>query len=177
MKQLERNFWLDISLFVTFLSTACTGLLLWLHLTDQAAAIFLGFNHHSWLTAHICFGLASIAGSVTHIIWHRLWLKALRKRSIASLPAKLRTNRLMDRFVWIAFLATSLFGALSWTLPAYPNGVGIAGRLHVAFGLTMLLGIIVHVALHSKWIISATRRNFQVKKGDMVTMQPGGMKD
>ena len=89
MKQTERNFWLDIGLFVAFLTTVFTGLLLWRLIPHQTAAVFLGFSRHFWLTAHICSGLASVAGSVVHVIWHREWLKALRKRPIASLPPKL----------------------------------------------------------------------------------------
>src|SRR5512143_1634866 len=131
MKQTERNFWLDISLFVTFLATGYTGLLLWLFIPHQAAAVFLGFDRHFWLIAHICSGLISVAGSVLHVVWHRLWLKALRGRRIASLPAKLRSNRIMDRFVWIAFIATNVFAGLDLIIPAQGNGAGVPGRLHV----------------------------------------------
>jgi hypothetical protein len=177
MKQTERNFWLDASLFVTFVSTAFTGLLLWLLIPHQAAAAFLGFNRHFWLAAHICSGLTSVAGSVVHVIWHREWLKALRRRRIASLPPKLRANRVMDRFVWITFLATSVFGGLDWIIPARENSVSISSRLHVAFGVAWLLGITVHLALHSKWITSATKCYLRAKKGDMVIIQPSGVKD
>ena len=177
MKQTERNFWLDVSIFVTFLSTAFTGILLWLVISHQAAAAFLGFDRRFWLTVHICSGLASLAGSVLHVVWHRLWLKALRGRPIASLPPKLRSNRVMDRYVWITFLATNVFGALGWIFPAPENSVSILSRLHVATGIACLLGIAVHLALHTKWIISFIRSNLQVKREDMVIIQPVGVKD
>lgn len=164
MKQTERNFWLDVSLFVISLATVCTGVLLWLLIPRQAAAIFLGFDRHVWLTAHICFGLASVAGNILHVVWHRLWLKALRGRRIASLPAKIRSNRVMDRFIWITFLASSTFGALDWMIPAGENGVSMFGRLHVTFGMAWLLGITVHLVLHSKWITSATKRHLRVRE-------------
>ncbi|MBP1611029.1 MAG: hypothetical protein H6Q04_3264 [Acidobacteria bacterium] len=162
MKNIERNFWLDISLFVTFLSTVLSGLLLWLVFSHQAAAIILGFNRYFWLTAHICSGLASVAGSVVHVIWHRDWLKALRKRPITSLPSKLRANRVLDRFVWITFLATSAFGAFDYIIPAREISVNNSSRLHLAFGMAWLLGITVHLALHNKWIAFAARRHLRV---------------
>ena len=165
MKQTERNFWLDISLFVTFLLAVFTGLLLWVLIPHQSAAVFLGFNRHSWLTAHICSGLASAAGIVIHIIWHRDWFKALRKRPIASLPPKLRANRVIDRLIWMIFLATGVFGALAWILSAGGNIVSISSRLHVAFGMAWLLGITIHLALHKKWITSTTRRFLWVRMG------------
>jgi hypothetical protein len=177
MKQTKRNFWLDVSIFVTFMSVAFTGILLWLVISHQASAAFLGFDRHFWLTAHIYSGLASVAGSVVHVIWHREWLKALRGRRIASLPAKIRSNRVMDRFVWITFIAMNVFGALDWIIPVPEYSVSILGRLHVAFGMACLLGITVHLALHTKWIFSTIKSNLQVKRGDVVIIQPGGVKD
>ncbi|MFN8594933.1 MAG: hypothetical protein U0559_01930 [Anaerolineae bacterium] len=157
MKQSARNFWLDVSLFVTCLSTVFTGLVLWLLMLQQVTTIFLGCNRPFWLTVHICSGLTSIAGSVIHVIWHRAWLKALRQRRIASLSSRLRANRIIDRIIWITFLATSVFGALDWITPALENNVSISSRLHGAFGMAWLIGITVHLALHSKWITSTAR--------------------
>lgn len=148
MKQTKRNFWLDVSIFLAFLSAAFTGIFLWLVIPHQAAAAFLGFDRHFWQSAHICSGLASLAGSVLHVVWHRLWLKALRGRRIASLPPKLRSNRVMDRYVWITFIATNVFGALNWMIPSNENSISVVSRLHVAFGMACLLGIVVHFALH-----------------------------
>lgn len=162
MKHTERNFWLDVILFVTFLSTVISGLLLWLVFAHQAAAVILGFSRYFWLAAHICSGLVSVAGSIVHIIWHRDWLKALRKRPISSLPSKLRANRVLDRFAWITFLATSTFGVLDWMVPAFENGVSISNRLHVAFGMAWLLGITLHLVLHNQWIAFAARRHLRV---------------
>jgi hypothetical protein len=177
MKQTERNFWLDVSLFVTCLATVSTGLFLWLLIPRQAAATFLGFDRQFWLTVHICSGLASLAGSVLHVVWHREWLKALRGRRIASLPAKIRSNRVMDRYIWITFIATNVFGTLDWIITAPENSVSIWRRLHVAFGIACLLGIIVHLALHSKWITSTVRRNLRVKREGLAIIQPEDMKD
>ena len=166
MKQTERNFWLDISLFVPFLSTVFSGFLLWLLIPYQTAAVSLGLNRQFWLTAHIGSGLASATGIILHISWHREWLKALRRRPIVSLPLKLRVNRVTDRLIWIIFLATILSCVLAWNVPAYENRVSIFGRLHVAFGMAWLIGITAHLALHRRWMISASRRRIQLKKGE-----------
>ncbi len=164
MNQTKRNFWLDVSIFATFALTAFTGLLLWLLIPHQADAAFLGFDRHFWLTAHICSGLANLAGNVVHVIWHREWLKALRRRRIASLPPKLRSNRVTDRFVWITFLATTVFGVSDWIFFGRENSVTIFTQLHVAVGIAFMLGIIIHQVLHTNWIIASIRSNFQVKK-------------
>jgi len=158
MKQTARNFWLDTCLFVFLLSSVFTGFVLWFFIPHQAAALFLGYNRPFWSTVHIFTGLAGLAGNVVHIIWHRAWLKALRKRPVASLPSKLRANRVTDRFAWVTFLSTTAFGVLDWIIPAYGNTVSIFGRLHVALAIAWLIGIIVHLVLHRRWIISTSRR-------------------
>jgi hypothetical protein len=175
MKQTERNFRLDISLFITFLSTVLTGFILWLIIPHQSDAVFLGFNRPFWLTAHIFTGLAGLAGTVIHIIWHREWLKALRRRPLASLSSKLRANRVTDRLVWIFFLATTLFCILDWIIPAFENRVSIFGRLHVAFGIAWLIGITVHLALHRRWITSASRRCIHLKNRERGITGPNGV--
>ncbi len=164
MNQNKRNLWLDISIFVTFLLTAFTGIALWLLIPHQSAASFLGLSRQFWLSAHICSGLTSAAGSIVHVIWHREMLKALRRRRIASLPPKLRSNRVTDRFVWITFLATTVFGVSDWIFFAHESSATIFTRLHVAVGIACLFGIIVHLALHTKWITTSIKNNFRVKK-------------
>jgi hypothetical protein len=174
MKQDMRNLWLDISLFIALLSAAFTGL----YISYQAAALFPEPGRNLWLTIHVCSGLVFVAGSVTHVIWHRAWLKALRRRSIASLPHKLRANRVTDRLVWITFLATVVFGALRWMIPTSAGASGILSHLHGAFGLAMLLGNVAHLVLHSKWITSAVERQLQAVRAHAATIiQPGGARD
>jgi hypothetical protein len=164
MNQNERNFWLDSILFILFLSTMVTGSILWQLIPHQITALFLGFNRDFWRSFHISSGLAMVVGSLIHIIWHRDWQKAMRKRPMASLPSKLRANQVVDRFIGIAFLAASIFGALDWIIPKGENGIGITGHLHVAFGIAWLLGIVVHLALHKQWIASASMRYLRVKE-------------
>jgi hypothetical protein len=164
MKQTNRNLWLDAGIFAAFLLTAFTGISLWLLAPHQSVDPFLGLSRHSWLIAHIGSGLTSVAGSIVHVIWHRGWLKALRRRRMASLPPRVRSNRLTDRFVWITFLATNVFGMLDWVFFAHENSVTIFTRLHAAVGIACLLGITIHLALHVKWITAAIKNHFQVKK-------------
>jgi hypothetical protein len=177
MKQTERNIWLDASLAVIFVSTAFTGFILWLAMPHQASSEFWGLNRYLWLSIHIGSGLASVAGSVLHVIWHRLWLKALRGRRIASLSAKVRSNRVVDRFVWIAFIATNVFAGLNLIFPAGGNGASVPDRLHVAFAMACLLGITIHLALHSKWIATTIKNCHQAKREDTAIIQPGGVKN
>jgi len=70
-----------------------------------------------------------------------------------------------------------VFGALDWIIPAPENSVSILSRLHVAFAIACMLGIAVHLALHSKWITSTVKLNLRVKREGLAIIQPGGGKD
>jgi len=167
MKQSERNFWLDMGLFTTFLLTSFTGLIIWLIIKPQTALTFSGYIRESWLKAHICSGLASVLCTVIHLVWHKDWLSALRGRSISSLPLKLKANRILDRIIWISFLSASGFGVLDLVFPGTGFRVSNLSRLHVVFGMVLLVGIIVHLVFHRKWISSIIKRLFLNKAGTL----------
>lgn len=160
MKHSERNFWLDLGLFVTFSLTFFTGIATWILAQPQTALTFPGNNREFWLTAHLYSGLASVLCTVIHVIWHKKWLSMLRGRAISSLPLKLKANRILDRIIWISFLTASGFSLLSLVLPGTGYRVSILIRLHVAFGLVLLVGIIVHLVFHRKWISSIIKGHF-----------------
>ncbi len=162
MSRTEHNFWLDVIIFVAFLITTITGIILWLVIPHLLECIFLGFSRRVWVAAHICFGAAGLAGIVIHIVWHWGWLNALRRRPLREMPQKLRANRIVNRVMWITFIATNVFGVIAWALH-FGNDlyiVGVPERLHVVFGVAWTMLMMVHLALHSKWISSATRRVF-----------------
>ena len=116
MNKTEHNFWLDVTIFVALLITTITGFLLWLVIPHKLDIVFLGFSRSVWVAAHICFGVVGLAGIVIHIVRHWGWLKALRGRPLSGMPEKLRANRVVDRIMWITFIATNVFGAIAWVL-------------------------------------------------------------
>ena len=164
MSRTERNFWLDVTIFVALLITTITGFLLWLVIPHKLDIVFLGFSRSGWIAAHICFGVVGLAGIVIHIVWYWGWLKALRGRPLNGMPEKLRANRVVDRVMWITFITTNVFGAIAWALQFGDDIyiVRVPDRLHVVFGTVWTILMIVHLALHWKWIAFATRRYIHV---------------
>jgi len=162
MSRTEHNFWLDVIIFVAFLITTITGIILWLVIPHLLDSIFLGFSRRVWVAAHICCGAAGLAGIIIHIVWHWGWLRALRRCPLREMPEKLRANRIVDRVMWIIFITTNGFGAIAWALHFGSDLyiVGAPDRLHVIFGVAWTILMIVHLVLHSKWISSTTRRVF-----------------
>jgi hypothetical protein len=160
MSRTEHNFWLDAAIFVAFLITTITGCILWLVIPHIWESGFLGFSRSGWVAVHICFGVVGLSGIIFHIVWHWGWLKALRGRPLRGMPEKLRANRVVDRVMWITYIATNLFGAIAWALHIGDDNyiVRVPDRLHVVFAVALILLTIVHLALHRKWIASTTRQ-------------------
>jgi len=160
----KHNFWLDVTIFVVFLITATTGFLLWRVIPHKLDFVFLGFYRSGWVAAHIYSGVVGLAGIVMHIVRHWDWLKALRGRPLSRMPEKIRANRVVDRIMWIAFIATNVFGAIAWALHFGDDIyiVSVPDRLHVMFGVAWTIFATVHLALHWKWIASTTQRYIHV---------------
>ena len=160
MKQTKRNFWLDVTIFVALLITTITGYILWLVIPHKLDIDFLGFSRSVWVVAHIYSGVVGLAGIVIHIVRHWGWLKALRGHRLSGMTEKLRANRVVDRILWITYIATNVFGAIAWALHFGDDINVVRGpdRLHVVFGVAWTILAIVHLALHWKWIISTTQR-------------------
>lgn len=156
----KNNFQLDVIIFVSLLITTITGFLLWLVIPHKLDIVFLGFSRNVWVAAHICFGAAGLASIVMHIVLHWDWLKALRGRRLSGMPEKLRANRVVDRIMWITYIATNVFGATAWALH-FGDGiyvVSVPDRLHVVFGVMWTILAATHLALHWKWITSTSQR-------------------
>jgi hypothetical protein len=164
MSKIERNFWLDVAIFVSLTITTLTGYFLWLVIPHRLDALFLGASRKFWVLGHVFFGLIGLACIVIHIVWHWGWLKALRGRALGSMPKKVRANRVVNRTMWITYIATNLFGVIAWVIQLTADNykVGIPDRLHVVFGVAWTILTIAHLVLHWKWINSSIMRLSQV---------------
>jgi hypothetical protein len=164
MNKTEHNFWLDVTIFVALLITTITGFFLWHTIPHKLDIVFLGFSRSVWVATHICFGVVGLAGIVIHIIMHWGWLIALRGRPLSGMSNKLRINRVVNRIMWITYIATNVFGLIAWVLH-FGNDIYIVrvpDRLHVMFGVMCTILMIVHLALHLKWIASSAKRFIRV---------------
>jgi hypothetical protein len=160
MNQAKHNLRLDVVIFVALLVATLTGFALWLVIPHKVDIVFLGFSRGGVRAAHVYAGMVGLAGIVVHIVRHWDWLKALRGRRLSGMPEKLRANRVVDRIMWIFYIATNVLGATAWALSSGNDvpAVGVAERLHVVFGVACTILVCVHLALHWKWVASTTRR-------------------
>jgi hypothetical protein len=157
MSKNERNFWLDWMMLFAFLITIVSGLLLWLIIPNSNTPVFAGFDQTVWLAFHVGSGFLGLLGVIIHIVWHRQWLKVLRGRSLGTLKRPVRTNRVINRLTWFAFIFSNVFGMLAWLLSAsiFTEATVIFNRFHVATSMAWLVFQVTHLVLHQKWIVSA----------------------
>ena len=130
---LERFLWLDIVLGVGLIATRVTA---------EAGS-----------PAHQIVGILWVAGLVWHLVWHRQWLGAAfrslwRRRGGVKLP-----NLLVCSFLLVGTLLIPLTGLLAG---AFPDTVW-SWRHHLLGELSLIV-VVVHVALHGRWIARAVGR-------------------
>ena len=132
-----RNYWLDVALLLGFLAVFITGELQgrW----HQGLAVALG------------------AGLAVHIVWHWPALKRLPVTLLGHGGSRSLANAVVDVPLVVILALTLASGLITspW-LTALPDHSWVF-RHHVLPKL-MLVGVIVHLALHRAWIASATRR-------------------
>lgn len=171
------NAWLDAVIFITFVLTALTGVILWLILPDGSGSsysLFLGISKSTWVTVHDWAGVVILVGLLTHVVLHWEWVACIAARFPRPLPRQVRTNFGLDAILGIIFLVVSISGLISWLAlgggyqggrnPAYNTLVlGLArdgwNDLHLWMGVAMISLTLLHLALHWKWIL-CTLRNF-----------------
>jgi hypothetical protein len=161
MNKNERNFWLDGIMFLAFMITIVSGLLLWLVNPNSNPSVIAGIDRAVWLGCHVGSGLIGLLGVIVHIVWHWHWLKALRGRSLRTLKRPVLANRVINRLTWFTFISSNFFGILVWLLSAsLPIGmIKIFAHLHVSTSMAWLIFLSIHLVLHKKWIVSAIFRN------------------
>ncbi len=166
------NFWLDVVIAVAFSLTALLGLLLWLVLPGGQGAgnlAFLFFSRRMWIDLHSWAGVVLFAGSLLHIVWHWDWITCVVRRFFSKTVWSARANLGLDSLLFLAFLAASVSGLVPWlTLPGggFRGGrnplygmtaLGLTRNAwndwHLWTGLAMMATILIHLALHWKWIV------------------------
>lgn len=175
--KVKTNFWLDTVIFALFAVTAITGLLLWLVVPggrDNQSLTFLTLIHHEWNEIHVWAGIGMLIGSVIHLILHWQWIACMAGRIFGKVAHQVRLNFWLDTLLLASFLLVNLSGLLVWFV--LPAGGFQGGRnpfynmtllaltrqdwrdLHLWAGLTLIIILATHLALHWRWIVCVIQR-------------------
>lgn len=178
------NFWFDGAIFTAFVITAVTGLMLWLLIPGGGRGsenqIFLDMTRRTWIDIHNWTGLAMLIGVALHLILHWKWVSCVAARYFKKLAKQARLNFSLDSLLFVTFFLTGLSGLVAWLI--VPGGGYQGGRnpyygvtllglthhnwsdLHLWASLAMMVIVVVHLALHWRWIACVTRRYAQAAR-------------
>ena len=170
MNKNKFNFWFDVVLFVFFLVTMVS-----LFGTKRTEALDQEpFVLQTRIVVHSVAGALMLIGSAVHIALHWEWIKAVVIRSPRKLAKRVRAKRGIDIWLFVSSILCGVTGlmALLMQCPEPVEGWGIIPNpfvlslrawsgLHRLTGMMMFLIMLVHLAQHWKWIVSATRRRLE----------------
>ena len=81
MKKTTMNYWVDLAIGVSFVSSAISGLVF--VLPFDATVEVLGISYQAWNSLHTWSSLALIAGVGAHLALHWKWMVSMTKRMLS----------------------------------------------------------------------------------------------
>ncbi len=170
MNKNKRNFWLDAILGVLFVLTAISLLGGQGRNADKSAGAQL------LDLVHYISGALLILGSLLHIIWHWDWMKIVAIKGSGTSAKGVRANRTTDLVLLVLFGVCGVTGplvCLGMMLPdLFAPTLRALSALHRLTGTAMLIVVMVHLALHWKWITHNVRRYLGIGSGSRVAVAP-----
>ncbi len=167
------NLWLDVSLFILWVGTVLTGLLLYFLPAGRSVAELMFPARYMLRGIHPWIGVTLLAIVVIHLTRHWPWLVCVAQRFWRKTSLRARLNFSLDSLLFLAFAGASLSGLMIWLVLSgggYQGGrdpfstrafFGLARHdwrdLHHWAGFVMIGIVGVHLLLHRKWIVCSLR--------------------
>jgi hypothetical protein len=139
------------------------------------------FGRHTWEDLHTWGGVAMIVAAAIHLAIHGQWLKMMSKRVVNAMRSKgskvsrgAKWNVAIDALVAVSFLVCALSGVYFLLVPSggLQGGANTAwdagflfsrttwDLLHTWSGTTLIAAVVVHLAIHWRWVKNVTVRFF-----------------
>ena len=137
MNRMRRNFFMDIGLVMLLLVNLIT-------LGGGESGSSPGVELRSHL--HAISGIGLMLAALAHIILHIPWFRAVMSGKVKG-RVKLMMYGMVSTFILLAFISG----------PAADASVR-AARFHSLAGSLALVGMVVHIVKHSRWMVSAGKK-------------------
>ncbi len=152
-------FWINSLIFCAFLISAGIGLPL-------AYAPPPDLQDDLWKPIHSVSGILIFAGVATHLVLHGKWIAATAKRFPMKTGWQTRINFCVDFLLSWVFLLICISGLNQWLVSIgyttfFQIDLSFWARMHRGTGTAMTVYVIIHLALHGRWIKHALRKPFK----------------
>jgi hypothetical protein len=179
MNKNKLNFWFDVPLFVFFLLTIVS--LFGTKRTDALAQE--SFILQTRLVVHSVAGALMLIGSAVHITLHWKWITDVVIGSPGKLAKRVRAKRGVDMWLFVSSVLYGMTGVMALLMQCpepvegpvlsmvegwgiIPNPFMLSLRvwsgLHRLTGTVTFLIMLVHLAQHWRWIVSAPRHYLKI---------------
>jgi cytochrome b subunit of formate dehydrogenase len=179
-KQTQKNWWIDTALFISAVIAALSGIY-FLYLPtggfqggrNPLYNLQILFTRQTWDNLHTWSGVAMIAAVVIHLAIHWKWVTSMARRTWNELTGKCGCinprgcwNLILNTVVAISFLLTAISGVYFLFVT---GGRRVAepmilftrttwDLIHTWAGISLIAAVIIHLAIHWKWVTKVTRK-------------------
>jgi hypothetical protein len=177
--QTQRNWWIDAILALSGLSAILSGIyFLYLPTGGYQGGrnpyydLKILFTRHTWEDIHLWGGLAMTGVAAVHLVIHWSWVVTMLRRMWNELHGRCtpmngrgRFNLWLNLVVALSFSLTALSGVYFWLAPGEHDALNFMflfsrsawDMLHTWAGVTFIAAVVVHFAIHWKWVTKVTR--------------------
>jgi hypothetical protein len=184
-KQTQKNWWIDAALFISAVIAALSGIYFLFLPTggfqggrNPLYNIQILFTRQTWDDLHTWGGVAMIAAAVIHLTIHWKWVTSMARRTWNELTGKCgclnprgRWNLILNTVVAISFILTAISGVYflfvtsgRWAaVPMFVFTRTTWDMIHTWAGVSLIVAVSIHLAIHWKWVTKVTRKMFGVE--------------
>ena len=184
-KQTQKNWWIDAALFISAVIAALSGIYFLFLPTggfqggrNPLYNIQILFTRQTWDDLHTWGGVAMIAAAVIHLTIHWKWVTSMARRTWIELTGKCgclnprgRWNLILNTVVAISFILTAISGVYflfatggRWAAdPMFVFTRTTWDMIHTWAGVSLIVAVSIHLAIHWKWVTKVTRKMFGVE--------------
>jgi hypothetical protein len=180
--QTRRNWLVDTSLFLGALLAGLSGIYFLFLPTggfqgghNPLYNLQILFSRQTWDDLHAWSGVAMIVVVAIHLVLHWQWIATMSQRAWHELTGKGnsmnshgRWNLVLNTLVATSFLLTALSGVYFLFVPSgqrTADPMFLFARttwdlIHTWAGVTFISSVVIHLAIHWKWVTKVTRKMF-----------------
>ena len=142
------------------------------------------FERYTWEDLHTWSGVAMIVVAIVHLAIHWRWVKMMAVRVVNAIRTKgaglskgARVNVTINLIVAVSFVLVSVSGLYLLLWPAGDRSATVWDMIHTWSGVAMIAAVVVHLAIHWRWVKNVTVRmvrSLGPVPGTPVVQKPAG---